>query len=216
MTGPWDLLGDVTEKLRAQSLHSSMSDDGSKLLFTENQSAVAATMLLLSCHFEWAVAVYKAAVAANPAWTTSEKGQRLLRQTVLRAQRTSLGYSAVKALFVACLREVLSNPDFVSHAGHVTIPIETARARLGELNAQVRDMGVVWCYDEVQVLLTESASSDFFQGMFDAFTSPAPGDQSARSARPVPGRLTGSGAIGASRSHRQPAQRPPLRHCARR
>jgi hypothetical protein len=126
---------------------------------------VGALMIMLSCQLEWAIAVYKAAVAANPAWNTNEEGRHLLRQTVLRAQRTSLGYRAVKALFAARLREVLDNSANVSSAGHVSIPIETAKARLSELNAQLPDMPVVWCYDEVQVLLT---FDNFFQGTFDA------------------------------------------------
>jgi hypothetical protein len=84
-TPPWQLLKDVTQRLRVQSQRRGGPS-------TESRSAVAALLFLLSCHFEWAAAVYTAAKDASQSACCDE---RVLREVSLRAQRNGMGHRAV-------------------------------------------------------------------------------------------------------------------------
>lgn len=167
-TEPWVLLKAVTEQLRVQSVRRCGTAADGLPSAAESQSAVGALLLLLSCYLEWAIAVNGAAVKANPLLTKDEPGRRVLRETVLRAQRSGAGNSAVKRLFSARLREVMDDPQNVSSDGCVTIPIKMTKNRLQDLSVQLPAMPVVWCYDDVQALHRESTFDNFFCGTFDA------------------------------------------------
>jgi hypothetical protein len=164
LTHPWRLLAQVTEQLRVQSV----SSTGSALpaVPAESSSAVAAILVLLSCQLEWAVAVYDAAKAKIQEGSADE---RVLREVVLRAQRNGIGYDSVAALFATRMRDMLADPNNITPDGRVSFSVDSAMRRLKEASSGLpSSMPTVWCYDEVQVLLTDIAFPGFFAGSFNA------------------------------------------------
>lgn len=90
---------------------------------------------------------------------------RLCRETVVRAQQQEVGHQCVRALFAAQMRAVVANDLNVSADGFVTVPDDTAMARLAALSKQLPAMDVVWCHGEAQVLL-DIAFDNLFEGTF--------------------------------------------------
>ena len=163
LTAPWRLLREVTRSLHGQSL---LCGSCQRLSISENKSAIAALLLLLSCQLEWAIAVYSAAKAAPSAHAHDEHA---FHEAALRAQRNGTGHRAVHALFAHHLKNLLE----VSADKRIVIPLEPVLQRLRNLNASLPSTRpLVWCYDEVQALLTEGAFDGFFDGTFEPLSPP--------------------------------------------
>lgn len=163
LTAPWQLLRDVTKRLQAQSRRTGEQPIHS----ANNRSSVAALMLLLSCHLEWATMVYRAAMDDIQRSSDDAADERVLREVALRAQRSDAGHVAVRALFAQRLSEAMTvGPD-----GCAMVSVEAACERLRKLvlSAVPSRLPLVWCYDEVQAMLTEAA----FDGFFDGALGPA-------------------------------------------
>lgn len=178
LTPAWQLLREVMVRLREQGGHRLGTRSKSTAAGNAN-SAVAAIVLLLSCHLEWAAMVYTAARGSMDGVVA----ETAAREAVLRAQRNGLGYRCVHALFASRLLHVLEDQRNVSGESDVILPLATGLQRLHALRAQIPShVPIVWCYDEVQVLLTDTGLDGFFAGSYDNVSSPTDISQAATDA----------------------------------
>jgi hypothetical protein len=181
LTPPWARLREVLLLLRQQCTEHGADADGAA---SERTAALAAVLVLLACHLEWALAVYDATASllkAQPPIGAALSSQ-VLREAVLRSQRNGIANDQISALFAVRLCEQLCGEDGggIDVRGRVTLRVETAmdmlRTRWRRI-ASSRDSAsgggvrsptehVVWCFDEVQALLDETVLDGFFSGIY--------------------------------------------------
>lgn len=129
---------------------------------SNSETAISVMLLLLTCQFEWAIEVYEAARRQGP-----DLDNRAYREVTVRGQRNGVCQEGVDELFRLRLREMLSSRA----KGSMTLPLEPVLRRLSDLRARLPSTEpVIWCYDEVQVLL--DCFDGLFEGTFVRETSP--------------------------------------------